>query len=56
MGVASLVMGLENWLYIKNERVELKWNNFRHAGTNPGKLQVDSMVFGKVWSKMAMVF
>ena len=56
MGVASLVMGLENWLYIKNERVGFKWNDFRHAGTNLGKLQVDAMVCEKVWSKMAMVF
>ena len=27
-----------------------------HAGTNSGKLKVDSMIFGWAWSKMAMVF
>ena len=29
---------------------------FLYAGTNPGKLNVDSMIFGWAWSKMAVVF
>ena len=32
MGVASLVIGLQNWLYLKNEQME--WTDFLHAGTN----------------------
>ena len=33
-----------------------RWNKliFLHAGTNPGKLKVDSTIFGWVFSKMAM--
>ena len=35
-----------------------KWTDgiksFLHAGTNSGKLKVDSIIFG--WSKMAMAF
>ena len=29
---------------------------FLHAGTNSGKLKVDSVMFGWAWSKMAVVF
>ena len=32
MGVASLVAGLQNWLYLKNEQVE--GTDFLYAGTN----------------------
>ena len=33
------------------------WNkHFLHAGTNSGKLKVDSMIFGWTWSKMATAF
>ena len=28
---------------------------FLHAGINPGKLKVDSKIFGRTWSKMAGV-
>ena len=30
--------------------------DFFHAGTNSGKLKVDSMIFGQVWSKMVINF
>ena len=54
MGVASLVTGIKNWLYLKNEQKEEI--DFLYAGTNSGKLNVDSIIFGWVWSKMAMAF
>ena len=54
MGVASLVTGIKNWLYLKNEQKEE--TDFLYAGTNSGKLNVDSIIFGWVWSKMAMAF
>ena len=44
MGVASLVTGLENCLYLKNELKE--WTDFLHAGADSGKLKVISMIFG----------
>ena len=30
MGVVSLVTGLKNWMYLKNEL--MKWTDFLHAG------------------------
>ena len=35
-----------------------RWNRliFLHAGTNPGNLRVDSMIFGRECSKMAMAY
>ena len=44
MYIASLVMGLWNWLYPKSELME--WTGFVHAGANSGKLQVISMILG----------
>ena len=35
MVVASLVTGLKNWLYLKNESME--WTDFLHGGANSGK-------------------
>ena len=32
----------------------MKQTDFLHAGTNLGKIKVDSMIFGWLWSKMAM--
>ena len=29
---------------------------FLHAGTNSGKLKVDSVILGWAWSKMAVIF
>ena len=43
-------MTVSEKLNISNRLVSL------HAGTNLGKLKVDSMIFGWVWSKMAEVF
>ena len=43
MCVASLVTGLKNWLYLKNELIEL--TDILHAGTNSGKLEVISKIF-----------
>ena len=42
MGLTSLVTGLLNWIYLKNEW----WNQliFLHVGTNSGKLKVDSII------------
>ena len=48
MDVASLVTGLKNWLSLAY------W--FLHAGTDLGKLKVDSMILGWAWSNMAVVF
>ena len=39
MGVANLVLGLSNWLYIKNEQMEL--TDFLQGGTNLYKLKGD---------------
>ena len=54
MGVASLVMGLYNWLYLKTEQIESI--DFLHAGTNSGKLKVDLIILGRTLSKMAVAF
>ena len=32
----------------------MEWTEFLHSGINSGKLKVDLMIFGWVWSKMAM--
>ena len=37
MGVVSLITGLENRLYLKNE--QMKETDFLHTGSNSGKLQ-----------------
>ena len=52
MGVANLVTGLLNWLYLKNELME--WTNFLHTGANIGKLKVISMIYGWMLSKLGM--
>ena len=36
--------------------VASKHTGFLHAGTNSGKLKVDSLIFGWPCSKMAVVF
>ena len=33
----------------------MELTDFLDAGTNLGKLKVDSMIFGQAWSKMTMV-
>ena len=38
----------------QNEQMESA--DFLHAGTNPRKVEVDSMIFGWMWSKMAVAF
>ena len=53
MGVASLVTGLLNWLYLKNELTE--WTDFLYADANSRKLKVISIIFWWVWSNMSMV-
>ena len=53
MGVASLVTGLLNWLYLKNELME--WTDFLYADANSRKLKVISIIFWWVWSNMGMV-
>ena len=42
MGVPSLVTGLWNWLYLKNELME--WTDILHAAANSGKLKVMLMI------------
>ena len=54
MSVASPVMGISNWLYLKNKQMES--TDFLHAGINSGKLKIDSMIFRWVWPKMALTF
>ena len=39
MGMANLVSALWNWLYLKNEQIEL--TDFLHVGTNSWKLKGD---------------
>ena len=34
----------------------MEQKEFIHAGTNSGDLKVDSLTFGRAWSKMAMSF
>ena len=43
VGVASLVMGLYNWLYLENELMEQ--TDFLHGDANSGKQKVIPMVF-----------
>ena len=53
MGVASLVLGLWNWLYLKNEQMEL--TDFLQAGTNLDKLKGDWKFLGgnsKKWVRL----
>ena len=52
MGVAGMDLELKIWLYLNNEQME--WTNILHAGANWGKLKVDSIIFGWVWSKMVV--
>ena len=40
--------------YLKNEQMEQ--TDFLHVVTKLGKLKVDSMIFGWMWSKMAVTF
>ena len=52
MGMASRVMGLWIWLYLKNKLME--WTDILHSGANSGKLKVISKIFGWMWSEMGM--
>ena len=37
-------------------KLEVWHAGFLHAGTDSGELKVDSIIFGCIWSKMAVVF
>ena len=50
MSVAILVMGVENWVYPKDEQI--KWTNFLYGGANWGKVKIILMIFGLVGSKI----
>ena len=50
MTLVSLVTGLWNWLYLKNELME--WTDILHAGANSEKLKVILIIFGWAWSEM----
>ena len=39
-----------------NKLIKLEWIDFLHAGTNSGNLNVDIIIFGLTWSKMATAF
>ena len=54
MGVATLVSGYENWLYLRKEL--MKSTDFWFVDKNPGKPKVTSIIFGWWWSKMGMAF
>ena len=53
IGVANLVMGPYNWLYLKNKLME--WTDFLDTAGNSGKVKAISMILGWAWSKMNMV-
>ena len=53
MCVASVVAGLLNWLYLKNELMKL--TDFLHVAANSGKQKVISVIFGWAWSKMGVI-
>ena len=44
MGVASHVMGLWDWLYLKNEQME--WTDFLHVDSDLQKLKADQKFLG----------
>lgn len=44
MGVTTLVIGLQNWLYLKQELMEQ--TEFFHALVSLGKVKVTSIIFG----------
>ena len=50
MGVANLVSGLWNLLYLKNKQMET--TEFLHAGTDSRKLKDNWKFSGWAWSKM----
>ena len=53
MGLANLVSKLQNWLYLKNEQMEL--TDFWHAGAYSHKLIGDGTIFGWASLKMGVV-
>ena len=53
MGVANLVIGPYNWLYLKNKLME--WTDFLDTGGNSGKVKAISMILEWASSKMSMV-
>ena len=53
MGAATLVTGLQNWLYLKKELMKLI--DFLHDNTNLGKLKVTVTIIRYAWSKTAVV-
>ena len=53
MGAGNLVSGLQNWLYLKKEQMEL--TDFLQAGTNLFKLKSDWTFLGCVGSEMGVV-
>ena len=53
MGLANLVSKLQNWLYLKNEQMEL--TDFWHAGAYSHKLIGDETIFGWASLKMGVV-
>ena len=52
MDVSSLMMGLENWLYMMNEQME--WIVFLHADTDSQKFKAGQKFFVWPWSKMSV--
>ena len=52
MGVTTLVIGLQNWLYLKQELMEQ--TEFFHALVSLGKVKVTSIIFGCKKSKMGV--
>ena len=52
MSVANVVSGLQNWLYLKKEEMEL--TDFLHAGTISQKLKGDWKCLGWTWSEVGV--
>ena len=52
MDMGNLVCGI--WMDCVSQEWTDGMNRFFDAGTNSGKLKVDLMIFGWVWSKMAV--
>ena len=51
--MASHVVRLENWLYLKNEQME--WTDFLHVDTDSQKFKTAQKCIGWAWSKMGVV-
>ena len=52
MVLSNLVSGLWNWLYLKNEQMDL--TDFLHVDTDPQKLKAEQKFIGWTWSKMCV--